>query len=52
MQHISIDYYHKPKMRWLSSELQWLFHLASITSHNETKRLIYGKIAEVSVRKC
>ncbi len=37
-------------MKWLTKELQGLFHLASVTSHKPTKKLVYGKIAELRVK--
>jgi len=47
MQHSSINY--SDNMKWYTPEIQVLFHAASITSHEPTKRMWYGKIAELRV---
>lgn len=42
-----IDYSNQPGMEWLTIELQKWFHLASISFHEPTRLLAYGKIAEL-----
>lgn len=50
MQYISLDYSRKHGMTWLTQELQSWLHLASISSHEPTKRLALGRVAEVRVK--
>lgn len=46
MRYVSVDYTKNDLMKWLQPRLQLLLYVASITSHEATKELIYKKIGK------
>lgn len=42
-----INYSRDYRMKWLTAELQTLLHVASITSHAPTKKMVFRKIMDL-----